>query len=447
VDPVTIVGAGLAGSEAAWQLASRGVLVRLYEMRPEVVGPAHHTDYFAELVCSNSFKSDDPHTAAGLLKRELEDMGSFVLAAARETAVPAGGALAVDRDRFSKSITKAIEQHPFIDVWRKEVTQIPDGDVIVAAGPLASESLISALTGLTGSGHLAFYDAAAPIIDAETIDRNVVFGASRWGKGGESDYLNCPMDRTQYETFVGALITADRVTLRDFERKELFQACQPVEEVARTGVDALRYGALKPVGLIDPTTGDRPWAIVQLRAENRAGSAYNLVGFQTNLTFREQERVFRTIPGLEHATFMRHGVMHRNTFIDAPHLLDMGLALRAEPRVRIAGQLSGTEGYLEAAASGLLAALGVCSTRAGAPLPVLPQSTALGSLLAYATDPATDGYQPTHVNFGLVPALPERVRGKQARYAAYAERARSDMRAFIETRPDLFEAPRDGQDE
>lgn len=438
VDPVTIIGAGLAGSEAAWQLASRGVPVRLFEMRPAVSGAAHHTDRFAELVCSNSFKSDDPHTASGLLKRELADMDSLVVSVARDVAVPAGGALAVDRDLFSERITRILEGHPLVQVLRQEVDAIPAGDVIVAAGPLASERMVDALTGLTGPGHLAFYDAAAPIIDAASIDGAVVFAASRWGKGGESDYLNCPMDRTRYEEFIGALLAAERVTLRDFERKDLFQACQPVEEVARTGLDALRYGALKPVGLFDPATGERPWAVVQLRAENRDRSAYNLVGFQTNLTFGEQERVFRMIPGLENAVFLRYGVMHRNTFIDAPRLLSSDLSLRAASRVRVAGQISGTEGYLEAAASGLVAALSVYASRQHAEAPVLPRTTALGSLLAYATDPATIDYQPMHVNFGLVPPLPVRVRGKQARYAAYAERARADMESFMTARKDLF---------
>lgn len=438
MEPVTVIGAGLAGCEAAWQLASRGVPVLLFEMRPARSGPAHHTAQFAELVCSNSFKSDDPHTAAGLLKRELADMGSVIVRVARETAVPAGGALAVDRDAFSASVTQRIESHPLIEVRREEVPRIPSGDSIVAAGPLASEALIESLGTLTGPSTLSFYDAAAPIIDADTVDRSIVFGASRWGKGGESDYLNCPMDKAQYESFISALLTAERVTLRDFERGELFQACQPVEEIARTGPDALRYGALKPVGLTDPVTGERPWAVVQLRAENRAGTAYNLVGFQTNLTFRAQERVFRMIPGLEGATFLRYGVMHRNTFIDAPRLLSRDLALRAAPHVRIAGQLSGTEGYLEAAASGLFASLGLMSARSGTPMPVLPETTALGSLLAYATDPETTAYQPMHVNFGLVPPLPQRVRGKQARYAAYSERARGDMQAFIASRPDLF---------
>jgi len=293
VDPVTIIGAGLAGSEAAWQLAVRGVPVRLVEMRPAQRGPAHHTDMFAELVCSNSFKSTDPYSATGLLKEELDALGSLLLGIARRSAVPAGGALAVDRALFSSTVTQTVSAHPLIDVVIEEATTLPDGDVIVAAGPLASEPLTRALTQLTGSQHLAFFDAAAPIVDADTIDHDVVFPASRWEKGQGADYLNCPMDRERYESFIAELVGAERVKLRDFERRDLFQACQPAEEVARTGLDALRYGALKPVGLTDPRTGERPWAVVQLRAENRERTAYNLVGFQTNLTFGAQDRVFR----------------------------------------------------------------------------------------------------------------------------------------------------------
>lgn len=431
MDVVTIIGAGLAGSEAAWQLACRGVPVRLVEMRPVRSTPAHHSDEFAELVCSNSFKSDDEATAAGVLKRELATLGSFVLATARQTAVPAGAALAVDRGEFSSRITRSLTQHPLITVVRAEATSIPEGDVIVAAGPLASEGLEPALSALVGEDRLAFFDAAAPIIDAETIDRAVTFPASRWEKGGGADYLNCPLDREQYDVLVAELVGAKRVHEKDFERGQLFQACQPVEEIARSGEGALRYGALKPIGLIDPRTGLRPWAVVQLRPENRAGTAYNLVGFQTNLTFGEQARVFRLIPGLERAEFLRFGVMHRNTFIDAPRLLTPGFALREHPRVRIAGQLAGTEGYLEAAATGLIAALDVCRARTGKPALALPETSALGALVAYATNPETCPYQPMHVNFGLVPPLPQRTRGKRERYAAYSERARTDLAASL----------------
>ncbi len=444
MDTVTIIGAGLAGSEAAWQLAVRGVAVELIEMRPGRMTPAHETGGFAELVCSNSLKSDDPSTAAGLLKRELEALGSLVLAVARAAAVPAGAALAVDRVRFSELITEIVGGHPLVTVTHHEADSIPDGDVIVASGPLTSAALEPALSELIGESRLAFFDAAAPIVDAETIDRSRVFAASRWEKGGGQDYLNCALTRDEYAGLIAELISADRAPLHAFERSQLFQACQPVEEIARTGVDALRFGALKPVGLVDPATGERPYAVVQLRPENRDALAYNVVGFQTNLTFPEQRRVFRLIPGLAEAEFLRYGVMHRNTYIDAPRLLTSGLALRGVPRVRIAGQLSGTEGYLEAAASGLVAALDVWSSRTGATGLDLPPTTALGALVRYATDPATDPYQPMHVNFGLVPPLAQPVRGKRARYAAYAERATRDLADALADRADmLIQSPTD----
>jgi methylenetetrahydrofolate--tRNA-(uracil-5-)-methyltransferase len=424
---VTVVGAGLAGSEAAWQLAIRGVPVTLVEMRPERMGPAHRTGDFGELVCSNSLKSESVESAAGLLKHELTALGSIVLETARASRVPAGSALAVDRTAFAARLTQRVEGHPLVTVVHKDADSIPDGRVIIATGPLTSENLESALGRLTGSDHLAFFDAAAPIVDAQTVDRSVVFAASRYDKGEGADYLNAPMDRAQYEAFLQALVEAQRVTAKQFESRELFQACQPVEEVARCGPDALRFGALKPVGLVDPRTVERPWAVVQLRAENSAGTAYNLVGFQTNLTFAEQDRVFRMIPGLEHAEFLRHGVMHRNTFVDAPRLLDSTLAIRSDPRIRLAGQLTGTEGYVEAAASGLIAALNTWADIAGADPVVLPTTTALGSLIAYATNPDTSPYQPMHVNFGLVPPLADKVRGKRSRYAAYSQRAQRDM--------------------
>lgn len=438
MDPVNVIGAGLAGSEAAWQLASRGVPVRLIEMRPGRMTPAHHTGDFAELVCSNSFKSGDTATAAGVLKREMEALGSFVLSMAHRASVPAGAALAVDRGVFSQSITAALEAHPLVTVVRAEAAAIPDGDVIVATGPLTSESLEPAISALVGEARLGFFDAAAPIVDAETVDRSLVFPASRWGKGGGADYLNCPLDREEYERLIGELVQARRVQAKEFERGDLFQACQPVEEIARSGLDALRYGPLKPIGLTDPRTGGRPWAVVQLRPENRAGTAYNLVGFQTNLTFSEQRRIFRMIPGLADAEFLRYGVMHRNSFVDAPRLLTTGFALRAHPRVRIAGQLSGTEGYLEAAATGLLAALDVYCARAQRPPLSLPAETALGALVAYATDPLTEPYQPMHVNFGLVPPLDPPVRGKRTRYAAYADRAGAALDRLVSERPDLL---------
>ncbi len=430
---VTVIGGGLAGSEAAWQLAARGIPVRLVEMRPLRTGPAHHGDRLAELVCSNSFKSDDPATAAGTLKRELEKLGSLVVTAARATAVPAGAALAVDRQRFGALVTAIMEGHPLIALVREEASAIPDtGPVIIATGPLTSEAFEPALSALVGDTRMHFFDAAAPIVDASTLDHDVVFAASRYGKGGGADYLNCPMDRETYESFVAELVSARRVNAKEFERKELFAACQPVEEVARTGVDALRYGALKPVGLTDPRTGTRPWAVVQLRPENADGTAYNLVGFQTNLSFSEQRRIFGMIPGLDRAEFTRYGVMHRNTFVDAPRLLDSTLALHAEPRVRIAGQLAGTEGYLEAAAGGLVAGIAAASGLQGVEPLAPPRTTAFGALLAWATDPATCEYQPMHVNWGIVPPLAERVRGKRERYAAYAGRAAAELDAMLD---------------
>lgn len=432
---VTVIGGGLAGSEAAWQLAERGIPVRLYEMRPVLQSPAHHTGELAELVCSNSLKSDDPITAAGELKRELTLLRSMLLAVARECMVPAGGALAVDRGVFSRTVTGVLDSHPLIEIVREEVTSLPDGPVIIATGPLSSAGIEPVLAELTGGERLAFFDAAAPIVEAESIDRSVVFPASRYGKGGGDDYLNCPMNREEYDRFITELLAARRVHAKDFERRELFSACQPVEEIARTGPDALRFGALKPVGLTDPRTGDRPWAVVQLRAENRARSAYNLVGFQTNLAFGEQDRVFRLIPGLEHAEFSRHGVMHRNTFVDAPRILDEHLRVRSEPRVRIAGQLAGTEGYLEAVAAGLLAALSVAAEVLDTPQFTLPRESALGALIAYATDPATTGYQPMHVNWGIIDPLPQRVKGKKERYAAYARRAVEATLAAVDRHP------------
>lgn len=434
-DRVTVIGAGLAGTEAAWQLAARGIPVTLMEMRPHTPSPAHHTGDFAELVCSNSLKNEDPHTAAGLLKHELTRLGSIVLDVARSERVPAGSALAVDRSRFSARLTSLLCDNPLVHVVRAEATAIPSGRVIVATGPLTSPGLEPALAGIVGDDRLAFYDAAAPIIEADSIDRSVVFSASRYDKGEGADYLNAPMNRSEYEAFHLALVSARRVTAKEFEQADLFQACQPIEEVARSGVDALRYGALKPVGLVDPRTGERPWAVAQLRAESADLTAFNLVGFQTNLAFGEQQRVFRMIPGLEGAEFLRYGVMHRNTFIDAPRLLDETLALRDERRIRFAGQLTGTEGYAEAAASGLLAALNTWADLTGNPSVVLPRTTALGSLIAYATDPDTAPYQPIHVNFGIVPPLETRVRGKRDRYAAYSVRARSDLESWLSAYP------------
>lgn len=434
---VTVIGGGLAGCEAAFQLAARAVPVRLCEMRPGVESPAHHTGDLAELVCSNSLKSLEPSTAPGMLKTELGALGSLVLACARAAAVPAGSALAVDRARFSAAIEGAMASLPALSLVREEVTELPDGPVIVATGPLTSAGFEPALSRLVGLERLAFFDAAAPIVEGGTIDRAVCFAASRYGKGDGADYLNCPMERDEYEAFVDALLAADRVTRREFETDELFQACQPVEEIARRGRDAPRFGALKPVGLTDPRTGRRPWAVVQLRPEDRAGAAYNLVGFQTNLTFPEQRRVFRMIPGLADADFLRYGVMHRNTYVDAPRLLTADLALRSDPRIRLAGQVTGTEGYLEAAAGGLVAALGTFAALRGAPAAVLPAITAYGALLAHATDPATGPYQPMHVNFGILPPMEPHVRDKRVRHEALSLCGAEAIDAFVASRSDL----------
>lgn len=437
-DVVTVVGGGLAGSECALQLADRGVHVRLYEMRPVATSPAHHTDHFAELVCSNSFKSTRYDSAAGLLKNELKRMGSHLLTCAEHAAVPAGGALAVDRDRFSSLVEQEIESSPFIDVVREEVTSIPDGRVVIAAGPLASKPLSDALLSLVGGESLSFFDAAAPIVDASTLDMGVLFAQSRYEEQGAGDYLNAPLNKEEYERFIEALTSAERVILKDFECGDLFQACQPAEEVARKGKDAIRFGAMKPVGLTDPRTGHRPWAAIQLRAENAAKTAYNLVGFQTNLTFGEQKRVFRMVPGLEHAEFFRYGVMHRNTFVDAPHVLDSSFAVPGTT-VRLAGQITGTEGYMEAVATGLLAAVNTFADLRGYDRVSLPSTGALGSLVGYATDPQTVGYQPMHVNFGIVPPLEDgKRRSKRDRYQAYADRALADLDVYLASRPDIF---------
>ncbi|MCI1665323.1 MAG: methylenetetrahydrofolate--tRNA-(uracil(54)-C(5))-methyltransferase (FADH(2)-oxidizing) TrmFO [Atopobiaceae bacterium] len=434
---VTIVGGGLAGSECALQLADRGVSVRLLEQRPVSTTGAHHTDELAELVCSNSFKSMRPDSAAGLLKEELHLLGSHLVRIAEETSVAAGGALAVDRDEFSRRVTDEVTSNSHIRLEREKADAIPSGRVIIAAGPLCSEGLFSSLSEMVGEAGLSFFDAAAPIVDADTLDRSVVFEQSRYGEEGGGDYLNCPMDKGEYEAFLQELLGAERVIDRDFEQSDLFCACQPVEEVARTGSDSLRFGAMKPVGLTDPRTGHRPWAAVQLRAENSDLTAYNLVGFQTNLKWPEQRRVFRMIPGLADADFFRYGVMHRNSFVDAPRVLDHTFKIPGTT-IRLAGQISGTEGYTEAIASGLLAALNTYADITGLPDVSLPATGAFGSLVAYATNPDTKPYQPMHVNFGLVPVLDGPRLKKRERYAAYADRARSDLEEYVASRSDLI---------
>ncbi len=436
---VKIIGGGLAGSECALQLASRGIAITLVEMRPLTMTPVHATGLFGELVCSNSLKSKNPESAAGMLKTELGALGSYLYDAALKSEVAAGGALAVDREKFAQMITDSIEGHKEITIERREAHELAaeaEGfdALVVATGPLTSDALAASLQQLTGLEHLAFFDAAAPIVMADSLNREILFSQSRYEEGA-GDYLNAPFNKEEYDSFIDALLQADRVVKRDFESKDLFQACQPVEEIARSGVDAPRFGALKPVGLIDPRTGRRPWAAVQLRAEDEHRSCYNLVGFQTNLTFSEQERVFRMVPGLEQAEFARYGVMHRNTFVDAPKVLSSTLELKGGldalgVPVYLAGQISGTEGYGEAIRSGLHVALALTALLNGIDLPELPRHTVFGALLAYATNPETVNYQPSHVNFGMMEPFDQRIRNKKARYAAYAERGNRALEVY-----------------
>ena len=435
---VTVVGAGLAGSECALQLASRGISVELVEQRPVVSSPAHHTDRFAELVCSNSLKSTKEDSAAGILKSELKKMGSFLLRIAEENSVPAGGALAVNRDEFSQAVTEKISSHPNIHVTHAEVTELSDEPTVIAAGPLCSDSLYEAISQRIGTSKMSFFDAAAPIVSEESIDRSIAFSQSRYEDLGIGDYLNCPMNKEEYDRFVDELLAAKRVIGHDFDQSDLFQACQPIEEVARTGHDSIRFGALKPVGLIDPRTGKRPWAAVQLRAENTAKTAFNLVGFQTNLTWGEQKRVFSLIPGLGNAEFVRYGVMHRNSFVDCPHALDESFGIPGTNTI-LAGQITGTEGYVEAIASGLLAALNMYARLIYSEPVRLPLTTSFGSLVGYATNPETKDYQPMHVNFGIFEPLSEHIKRKDERRQKMTERAHRDFDNYIATRKELFD--------
>lgn len=429
-EPVTVIGGGLAGAEAAWHLARQGIAVRLYEMRPLRQTQAHQTDRLAELVCSNSFRSASLDTGVGLLKEEMRRMGSLVLAAAEDTAVPAGSALAVDREAFSAAVTEAIGRCPTVEVIREEVRDIPEGLCIVATGPLTSPALSYALQQLLGQKYLYFYDAIAPIVTAESIDRTVVFSASRYGKGGE-DYLNCPVSREEYYRFVDAVLQAEKVPVREFERCLYFEGCMPIEEMARRGRDTLAFGPMRPVGLIDPRTGSRPYAVVQLRQDNAAATLYNMVGFQTKMTYPEQRRIFRMVPGLERAEFVRLGSLHRNTFVNSPRVLLPTLQLRRRPQTFLAGQLVGVEGYVESAATGLLAGVNVARLLTGQEPIVPPATTALGSLLAYVSDPRRRDFQPMNANYGLFPALPGKERGREKR-ERLAERALADFARWLE---------------
>ena len=431
---IKILGAGLAGCEAALWLANQGVQVHLYEQKPLHFSPAHQKEGFAELICSNSLKAERLDSASGLLKEEMRLMGSSLLGCAEKTRVAAGGALAVDRDAFSREVTGLVEQHPNITLHRQRVERIDESaPVLVATGPLTDGPLAADIQRLIGGQSLSFYDAAAPIVTAESLDMEKVFAASRYGRG-EADYLNCPFSKAEYEAFYEALSTAERAPLHDFDADgnlTVYEGCMPIEVMAGRGPDTMRFCPLRPVGLTDPRTGHRPWANVQLRSENRQNTMYNLVGFQTNLKFGEQKRVFSLIPGLEHAEFVRYGVMHRNTFLNSPKLMAENLALKAHPNVWFAGQITGFEGYMESAACGLLAARGILAALEGKTMTPPPADTMCGALIRYITSENKD-FQPMGSNMGILPPLETHIRDKRERYAALADRAVADMKAWLE---------------
>ena len=419
---VKVIGAGLAGAEAAWQLAQRGIEVTLYEMKPHKKSPAHHTDTFAELVCSNSLRGDKIENAVGLLKEELRRLDSLIIACADATRVEAGGCLAVDRQGFSDLVTQKIRNHPNITVVSEEMTEVPEGPVIVATGPLTSDALSKAIGEYFGSDYLHFFDAAAPLVTAESVDMTKAWWQSRYDRG-TPDYINCAMDKKQYEDFVAELISAEEAEVHGFEDKRVFEGCMPVEVMARRGQDTLRFGPLKPVGLVDPTTGKEPYAVVQLRQDNAAKSVFNLVGFQTHLKFGEQKRVFSMIPALANAEFVRYGVMHQNTFLQSPKLLDQYYADRRNPLVAFAGQMTGVEGYVESAASGFLASVAMAAKVLGKELPVFPKETAIGALGLYISDSRIENFQPMNINFSIVAPLEQRIKKKAEKNLAIANRS------------------------
>ena len=422
MQPVKIIGAGLAGSEAAWQLAQRGIPVELHEMKPQKMTPAHHSPDFGELVCSNSLRSDQLENAVGLLKEELRRCGSLILACADEHRVEAGGALAVDRHGFSRAVTQRVKGHPLITVVEGEVTAIPEGNVILASGPLTSDALAAAIQEKVHAGYLSFFDAAAPLVTFESLDMDHAWFASRYDKG-TADYVNCGLDEEEYAAFWQALTTAQAAEVHGFEDQKVFEGCMPVEVMARRGVDTLRYGPLKPRGLKDPKTGKEPYAVVQLRKDNAQGSIYNLVGFQTHLKWPEQKRVFSMIPALRNAEFVRYGVMHRNTYLDSPRLLDRYYRLKADPRICFAGQITGVEGYVESTASGFVAAVELANRLQGKPPVDFPRETALGALALYVSDETVEEFQPMNVNFGIIPPLGYKVKGKRNKNAELSRRA------------------------
>ncbi len=425
MDTVIVAGGGLAGCEAAWQLARAGIPVKLAEMKPQRFSPAHKSPLLAELICSNSLKAARIESAAGLLKEEMSRLGSLLVPIAKRCAVPAGGALAVDRELFSQMVTEAVEAEPLITLERRELDAIPEGPAVIATGPLTSDTLAGEIEKLCGGG-LSFFDAAAPIVTRESIDMERCFTADRYGRGeGDGDYINCPMNKPEYEAFLEALLTAERAPLHgaDVNSPKVYEGCMPIEVLASRGRDAIRYGPMKPVGLIDPRTGHRPWAVLQLRTENRENTLYNLVGFQTNLKFGEQKRVFGMIPGLAQAEFIRYGVMHRNTFLDSPKLLNWDFSLRQRPLLYFAGQMTGVEGYMESAASGLLAGRSLARRLQGKETPPLPDATMLGALSQYVSGYEGKDFQPMGANFGILPPLPEHIRDKRERYGRLAARA------------------------
>lgn len=438
----TVIGAGLAGSEAAWQLAQAGVAVELWEMRPEKLTPAHHTGMFAELVCSNSLRAAALENAVGLLKEEMRRLDSLIMACADRHRVPAGGALAVDRHGFSAAVTAALAQHPLVTVRRGEITALPDsGLVIVASGPLTSPALAEVIAELTGQEYLYFYDAVAPVVTGESLNMEKIYRASRYGKGEEA-YLNCPLNKEQYEYFWRELVHAETAPLKEFEQPRFFEGCMPIEEMARRGPDTLRFGPLKPVGLPDPRTGQLPYAVVQLRQEDAAGTLYNLVGFQTHLKWPEQRRVFSLITGLEAAEFVRFGVMHRNTYINSPLLLKPTLQFRRQERILFAGQITGVEGYVESAASGLVAGRNAALVSRGREPVVFPPETAHGALCRYITSAGGGSFQPMNVNFGLFPPPPQKIRGRKAKNTLFAQQALHTLQKFKEKLDNILASSR-----
>ncbi len=431
-DKVIVIGAGLAGSEAAWQLAKRGIKVRLYEMRPLVNTPAHHTDKFGELVCSNSLRSNQLENAVGLLKEEMRRLGSLIMECADSKALPAGGALAVDREGFSQEITDRITGNSNIEIIREEVTSIPENEyVIVATGPLTSEKLSFSIGSMMDNDYLYFYDAAAPIVTYESINKDKVFMASRYDKG-DSDYINCPMTEEEYVSFHKELVNAETAPLKSFEKEVVFEGCMPVETMAKRGLQTLLFGPLKPVGLTDPRNGKQPYAVVQLRRDNKEGTLYNIVGFQTHLKWGEQKRVFGMIPGLENAEFVRYGVMHRNTFINSPKVMRPTLQFHNNEKLFFAGQMTGVEGYVESASSGLVAGINMARIINGMEPVVFPETTAHGALCRYITDRTIKTFQPMNVNFGIFPQPEYRIRNKKEKSSYYAERALKDLEKFIQ---------------